>query len=70
MRSHSTLSCILSIMCGWGFWILTKICLWVYNARKVVTISKLEEQLTVGKVTAADKSKSDPYASYGQKFLM
>ena len=44
---------------------MTKIRLRSYNARKVVTSSKLEEKLTVGKVMAADRLMSDPYDSYG-----
>ena len=44
---------------------MTKIRLRSYNARKVVTSSKLEEKLTVGKVMAADRPTSDPYDSYG-----
>ena len=44
---------------------MTKICLWAYNSRKVVATGKLEESLTAGKVIAADKPLSDPYALYG-----
>ena len=44
---------------------MTKIRLRSYNARKVVTSSKLEEKLTVGKVMAADRPMSNPYDSYG-----
>jgi len=44
---------------------MTKICLQVYNARKVVTTSKLEKQLTVGKIISAKIPLCDPYASYG-----
>ena len=44
---------------------MTKIRLRSYNARKIVTNSKLEESLTAGKVMAADRPMSDPYASYG-----
>ena len=44
---------------------MTKIRLRAYNSKKVVTSGKLEESLTAGKVIAADKPLSDPYASYG-----
>jgi len=44
---------------------MTKIHLWAYNARKVVKISKLEEQLIVGKAIAVKKLLCDPFASYG-----
>ena len=44
---------------------MTKIRLRSYNARKVVASGKLEERLTAGKVIAADRPMSDPYASYG-----
>ena len=44
---------------------MTKIRLRSYNARKVVTSSKLEESLTAGKVMAAGRPTSDPYDSYG-----
>ena len=44
---------------------MTKIRLRSYNARKVVTSSKLEESLTAAKVIAANAITSDPYASYG-----
>ena len=40
---------------------MTKICLLVYNSRKVVASGKLEKSLTAGKVIAADKPLSDPY---------
>ena len=45
---------------------MTKIRLRSYNSKKVVTVSKLEQNLTAGKVMAADKqSNVDNYASYG-----
>ena len=44
---------------------MTKIHLRSYNARKVVTSSKLEESFTAGKVMAAGRPTSDPYDSYG-----
>ena len=44
---------------------MTKIRLRAYNSEKVVASGKLEENLSAGKVTAADKPLSDPYASYG-----
>ena len=44
---------------------MTKIRLRAYNSKKVVASSRLEEILTAGKVIAADKPLSDPYASYG-----
>ena len=44
---------------------MTKIRLRSYNARKVVTSSKLEESLTAAKVIATNAITSDPYASYG-----
>ena len=44
---------------------MTKICLRSFNARKVVTCSKLEESLTAGRVMAAERPMSDPYDSYG-----
>ena len=43
---------------------MTKIRLWAYNSKKVVTSGKLEECLTAGKVIAADKPLSDPYGTY------
>ena len=44
---------------------MTKIRLRSYNARKVVTSSKLEESLTAGKVMGTGRPMSDPYDSYG-----
>ena len=44
---------------------MTKIRLRSFNARKVVTTSKLEENLTAGKVMMAERPMSDPYDSYG-----
>ena len=44
---------------------MTKIRLRAFNSRKVVATGKLGERLTAGKVIAADKPLSDPYASYG-----
>ena len=43
---------------------MTKIRLRSYNARKVVTSSELEENLTAGKVMAADRPTSDPLQKY------
>ena len=44
---------------------MTKIHLLACNSKKVVASSRLEESLTAGKVIAADKPLSNPYASYG-----
>ena len=44
---------------------MTKIRLRSFNARKVITSSKLEESLTAGKIMAAERPMSDPYDSYG-----
>ena len=45
---------------------MTKIRLRLYNSKKMVSVSKLEKNLTASKVIAADKdADTNKYASYG-----
>ena len=45
---------------------MTKIRLRQYNSKKIIAVSKLEQNLTTGNVLAADSAtENDNYASYG-----
>ena len=45
---------------------MTKIRLQQYNSKKIIAVSKLEQNLTAGNVLAADRAtENDNYASYG-----